>query len=102
LKTGDSVVARSIAGSTTNTPISATFSALRYSCISSIDPGQSRIVQFSPRYVIAPAEISVLICRARASADESPTVFPSFTDPLRSRAPAVNKRLSRSVVLPPS
>ena len=51
--------------------------------VSAIEPGQSRNTQSSPRYSVAATETSIDIWRARASADESPTVLPSLIEPLR-------------------
>ena len=60
----------------------------------------SKIEKLSPRNSKFTGEISTLILRDFASAEESPTVFPSLIVPLRLIAPVVNNRFSSKVVLP--
>ena len=57
-------------------------------------------LHLSPRYSVSATDTSVLICRARASAEASPTVLPSLTLPWRPILPVTNRMLSISVVLP--
>jgi SAM-dependent methyltransferase len=64
------------------------------------DPGQSRKCHCSPRNSADATETSVLMLRARASGDASPTVLCSFAVPRRCVAPQVNRSDSRSVVFP--
>jgi len=97
---GATVIARSITGSTTTTAASATISAFMVSWPNSIEPGQSRKVQLSPRNVVLAGVTCTLILRWRASGLESPTVLPSFAVPRRAIAPVTSSRLSSSVVLP--
>ena len=66
---------------------SAPMSALTVSAKNSIDPGQSRIVNCRSRYENVAAFTSTLDWRARASSDQSPTVLPSVTLPLRPIVP---------------
>ena len=75
-------------------------SALAVSAKNSIDPGQSRTVKRCSRCENVAVLTSTLDWRARASSDQSPTVFPSVTLPLRPIAPDTNNMLSSSVVLP--
>src|SRR2546428_2521614 len=94
------VTARSASGSHTTTTVSATSIACCASYNSSTEPGQSRIVQGSPRKVALATLISVDIWRARASAAWSPTELPSRTLPCRLVVPLANSMASSRLVLP--
>ena len=91
---------RSSDGSTTSTAASTPHSAPRASCANSIEPGQSRKVSVPPSCSIVAALTSTLMPRSRASVEESPTMLPSPTLPLRPMAPLTKSRLSSNVVLP--
>src|SRR2546428_1546409 len=94
------VTARSASGSHTTTTVSATSIACCASYNSSTEPGQSRIVQGSPRKVALATLISVDIWRARASAAWSQTALPSRTLPRRPVVPLANSMASSRLVLP--
>src|SRR5260370_30444962 len=68
--------------------------------MSSTEPGQSRKVQLSPRYLAVAVLTSVDICRARASGVASPTMLASLTEPRRLVTPQAKRMASSSVVLP--
>src|SRR3954466_16207517 len=91
-----------LAGSGSHTTMAASTPdrTLRLSCRNSIDPGQSRTVKLSSMKRVVAGFTSTLIWRARASGDESPTVLPAGTVPLRGVAPVIQRMLSSSVVLP--
>src|SRR5215831_8066266 len=94
------VSARSTSGSTTTTATSLTSNAPCASWSSSTEPGQSRIVQRSPRKLAFATLSSVDICRARASGEWSPTELPSRTLPRRLVLPPACSMASSKVVLP--
>src|SRR5215469_10620476 len=94
------VSARSTSGSTTSTATSLTSNAPCASWSSSTEPGQSRIVQRSPRKLALATLSSVDIWRARASGEWSPTELPSRTLPRRLVLPLACSIASSRVVLP--
>lgn len=87
--TGDSISALLDSGSQTTMATSAAISAARDSCVNSTEPGQSMNVHSSSRNLVVAMFSSVLIWRARASSEESPTVLPSLTEPRRGIASQV-------------
>src|ERR1700749_154411 len=64
-----------------------------------MEPGQSRKVKLSSRYLVVAQLTSTLICRSRASGLASPAVFFCATGPLRWIAPVAKRMLSSNVVL---
>ena len=94
------VQTRARSGVQTMTARSTPMSALAVSAKNSIDPGQSSTVMRRSRYENEAVLTSTLDWRARASSDQSPTVLPSWTLPLRPIAPETDSMLSRSVVFP--
>ena len=99
-RNGLSICVLAGSGSHTTTAASTPGNTFSASCRNSIEPGQSKNVKVSSRYFVVAQLTSTLIWRARASGDESPTVFFCATPPLRWTAPVAARILSSSVVLP--